>query len=135
MSVSLLNVEPYRDPYFGDWLITSAPAPLPLWQATSPSYKGGTATITAMSKQELMAKIEAFVKAHDRLIATRGLANTVQTTSIVAAVVGAIAYGAGKYFHQETAEKGGMVVGGLGVAGLLGAMLLHARATSNEAAG
>ena len=131
--MSLVNVEPYRDPYFGDWLITSAPAPLPFWQATSPSYKGGTATITAANRNELMAKIEAFTKSHDRLIATRGLANTVQTASIVTAVLGAVAYGAGKLVPNQTAEKAGMVVGGAGLAGLVTAMLLHMRATANEA--
>jgi len=131
--MSLVNVEPYRDPYFGDWLITSAPAPLPFWQATSPSYKGGTATITAANRNELMAKIEAFTKSHDRLIATRGLANTVQTASLVTAVLGVVAYGAGKLVPNQTVEKAGMVVGGAGVAGLVTAMFLHMRATSNEA--
>lgn len=132
--MSLVNVEPYRDPYFGDWLITSAPAPLPFWQATSPSYKGGTATITAANRNELMAKIEAFTKTHDRLIATRGLANTVQTVSIVTAVLGVAAYGAGKILPSNTAEKVGAYVGGAGAAGLIAAMILHMRATVNEAA-
>ena len=133
--MSLVNVEPYRDTYFGDWLITSAPPPLPLWQATSPSYKGGTATIVATSRAELMSKIDAFAKVHDRLIATRGVANTVQTTSVVVAVAGVIAYGAGKILHQEMVEKAGMVASGAGAAGLVTAMLLHMRATANEAAG
>lgn len=133
MSTSLVNIEPYRDVYFGDWIITSAPAPLPFWQATSPSYKGGTATVTAPNRAELMIKISEFIKTHDRLIATRGLANTVQTASLVTAVLGVVAYGAGKFLPNETAEKSGMVVGGVGVAGLIASMFLHMRASSNEA--
>ena len=131
-NVALVQVEQYLDPYYGQWIISSAPPPLPFWQATSPSYKGGTATIVATSRQELMGKISEFTKTHERLLATDAVANALQTPSIVVGLIGVGAYGFGRYKDDSTFEKIGMVVGGLGAVGLLSSMLVRYQADKNR---
>lgn len=129
----LTKVELYRDPWFGDWMISSAPPPIPIWQATSSSYKGGTATLLATSRQELDQKIKEYVKTHDRLIATTALANTVQTPSLILAIGSAAAYGIGYYLKRENVMKLSATAGVVGLSGLAVSTAIHYQAGKNEA--
>lgn len=131
-SMTLVQVEQYLDPYYGQWLISSAPPPIPFWQATTPSYKGGTATITATSRDELMAKMKTFIASHERLLATDAVANAVRTPSIVVGILGGVAYAYGRVQRDSTFEKIGMGVGALGAAGLLSAFAIQWQADKNR---
>lgn len=131
-SMTLVQVEQYLDPYYGQWLISSAPPPIPFWQATTPSYKGGTATITATSRDELMVKMKSFIASHERLLATDAVANAVRTPSIVVGLLGGAAYAYGRVQKDSTFEKIGMSVGALGAVGLLSAFAIQWQADKNR---
>lgn len=132
-SMTLVQVEQYLDPYYGQWLISSAPPPIPFWQATSPSYKGGTATITATSRDDLMVKMKDFIASHERLLATDAVANAIRTPSIAVGVLGGAAYAYGRIQKDSTFEKIGMGVGILGAAGLFSALAIQWQANKNRA--
>lgn len=128
------EAEVYRDAWFGRWVLTRAPEPIPMWQATSASYKGGTATVFGTSRDEVIKGATEYADKHERLIATEELANIVVRYSAVGVALGAVAAAAGKLRYGDTTFKGGVGVAAVGAAGVIGSMLINRQAASNRAA-
>lgn len=127
------EAEVYRDGWLGRWVLTKAPEPIPMWQATSASYKGGTATLFGTSRDEVLKGITEYAEKHERLVATEELANAVVRYSAIGVSLGLLGVAAGKVRDSAPTLRGGMTVAAIGAAGVLGSLLIDRQAKINRA--
>jgi hypothetical protein len=130
------GAEGHLDKYFGEWLIGHVG---PVWQGATSSYKGGSAVVFGGSRDEVLEKIDEFIKTHDRILATDALADRVQTASAVVAGVGALTlagayYGRDRFSYAKTVQWAGGIAAALGAIGLGSVGFLRQAAAKNRGA-